>query len=222
MITVHHLENSRSLRVIWLMEELGVDYDVALYDRDPVTNLAPAAYRALHPLGKAPVVTIGEDTLAETGAIIEYFMDRHPEAGLRPEMGDPARQSYHYWMHAGEGSLMPLLVMGLFFNRMETVPPFFIRPIIKTVTGRIRDMYLTPSTSNIMDFIEAELGKSPWFTGARLTAADIMMSFPLEAAMVRAATGKSYRNIAAWLEKIHDRPAYKRAVEKGGIQEIMG
>lgn len=222
MITVHHLQNSRSLRVIWLMEELGVDYQVAVYDRDPVTNLAPESYRALHPLGKAPVVTVGDDTLAETGAIIEYFMDRHPDAGLRPEIGDPAREKYQYWLHAAEGSLMPLLVMALFFGRMETVPPFFIRPIVKTVTGKIREMYLTPSTANMMDFIEAELGKSSWFAGDKISGADIMMSFPLEAAMARVELGRSYTNIKAWLEKIHARPAYAKAVEKGGVQEILG
>lgn len=222
MITVHHLQNSRSLRVIWLMEELGVDYEVALYDRDPVSNLAPASYRALHPLGKAPVVTVGDDTLAETGAIIEYFMDRHPDAGLRPEIGDPAREKYQYWLHAAEGSLMPLLVMALFFGRMETVPPFFIRPVVKAVTGKIREMYLTPSTTNMMDFIEAELGKSSWFAGEKISGADIMMSFPLEAAMARVTNGKSYPNIERWLEKIHARPAYQKAVEKGGVQDILG
>lgn len=222
MITVHHLQNSRSLRVIWLMEELGVDYSVSVYERDPETNLAPSAYRTLHPLGKAPIVTMGDTTLAETGAIIEHFMDQHPEAGLRPEPGDPAREKYHYWLHAAEGSLMPLLVMALFFNRMETAPPFFIRPVVKAVTGRIRDMYLTPSTTNMIDFIESELGKSEWFAGDKMTAADIMMSFPMEAAMSRVDTGKPCPNIQNWLKKIHERPAYIRAVEKGGAQEILG
>ena len=221
MITVHHLQNSRSLRVIWLMEELGVDYSVSVYERDPETNLAPAAYKSLHPLGKAPIVTVGDKAVAETGAIIEYFMDQHPEAGLRPERGDPAREKYHYWLHAAEGSLMPLLIMALFFNRMETVPPFFIRPVIKAVTGKIRDMYLTPSTTSMIDFIEAELGQSEWFAGEKLTAADIMMSFPMEAAMSRVELGKPYPNIENWLDRIHERPAYKIAVEKGGEQQVL-
>lgn len=221
MITIHHLENSRSLRLIWLLEELGITYDVKVYQRDPVTNLAPDAYRALHPLGKAPVMTMDGKVLAETGAIIEFLMDLFPNAGLRPEPGAPGREKYQYWLHAAEGSLMPLLVMSLFFNRMETVPPFFIRPIIKMVTGRIRDMYLTPSTTNMIDYIEAELGQTGWFAGDRLSAADIIMSFPVEAAMSRAKLEKPYPNIQAWLDRIHERPAYKIAVEKGGEQQIL-
>ena len=221
MITIHHLENSRSLRVIWLLEELGLDYEVKRYQRDTVTNLAPDAYKALHPVGKAPIITVDDSAIAETGAIIEYLMDRHPEAGLRPEAGDAMRDRYHYWMHASEGSLMPLLVMSLFFTRMETVPPFFIRPIVKMVTGRIRDMYLTPSTTTMLDYIEAELGKSDWFAGDKMTAADIMMSFPVEAAMARVAGGRAMPNTQAWLERIHARPAYQVAVKMGGEQEIL-
>lgn len=221
MITIHHLENSRSLRLIWLLEEMGLDYEVKRYQRDPVTNLAPDAYKALHTLGKAPVVAVDGMMLAETGAIIEYFMDRYPATGLRPDIDDPMRQRYHYWMHLAEGSLMPLLILSLFFGRMESVPPFFIRPVIKAVTGRIRAMYLTPSTDVMIRHIEDELGRADWFAGDRMTAADIMMSFPVEAAMARINTGRPCPNTLAWLNRIHDRPQYKIAVEKGGLQEVL-
>ena len=221
MITVHHLQNSRSLRIVWLMEELGVPYEVKTYDRDPVSNLAPDAYRALHPLGKAPVVTVDDQTLVETGAIIEYFLDRYPQANLRPAGGSEDLTRFQLWMHASEGSLMPLLVMSLFFSRMETQSPFFIRPMIKMVTGRVRDFYLTPSTNTQLAFIESELGKRAYFAGDEISGADIIMSFPLEAASVRLGLSENYPNISAWLERIHARPAYKMAVEKAGAQDIL-
>ncbi len=221
MITVHHLQNSRSQRIIWLMEELGVDYDVQIHERDPDTRLAPASYKALHPLGKAPVVRVDGEALAETGAIIEYFVDRHPEKALKPEIGTPARDRYNYWMHAAEGSLMPLLVMSLFFTQMETSPPFFIRPFVKPVTGRVREMYLRPSLKNILEYVEMQLSQSDWFAGDTFTAADIMMSFPMEAAMVRANIGKPCPSCLEWLERVHARPGYKIAVEKGGEQTIL-
>lgn len=221
MITVHHLKNSRSMRIIWLMEELGLDYELKVYDRNPETNLAPEDYRALHPLGKAPLVTVDGVTLAETGAIVEYFLDKHPESGLRPDQGTPERVPYQYWMHAAEGSLMPLLIMQLFFTRMETTPPFPIKQIVKAVTGKVRDLYLSPSLKGIMSYVEAELGKSEYFAGDKLSGADIMMSFPLEAGMARANTGIAMPNTIAWLERIHSRPAYKAAVQKGGAQEIV-
>ena len=221
MITVHHLQNSRSLRIVWLMEELGVPYEVKTYDRDPVSNLAPDAYRALHPLGKAPVVTVDDQTLVETGAIIEYFLDRYPQANLRPAGGSEDLTRFQLWMHASEGSLMPLLVMSLFFSRMETQSPFFIRPIIKAVTGRVREFYLTPTTNTQLAFIESELAKRPYFAGEQLTGADIIMSFPLEAASARLGLSENYPSIAVWLERIHARPAYKAAVEKAGAQDIL-
>ena len=221
MITVHHLKNSRSMRIIWLMEELGLDYELKTYDRDPNSQLAPADYRSLHPLGKAPIVTVNDKTLAETGAIVEYFLDLHPGSPLRPEVGSNERVPYQYWMHAAEGSLMPLLIMQLFFSRMETTPPFPIKQIVKVVTGKVRDFYLTPSLTSMLSYIEETLGRSKYFAGEQLTGADIMMSFPLEAAMERANVGIELPNIAKWLEGIHSRPAYKAAIEKGGAQTLV-
>tara|TARA_B100000678_G_scaffold95898_1_gene80198 strand:- start:26473 stop:27138 length:666 start_codon:yes stop_codon:yes gene_type:complete len=221
MITVHHLENSRSMRILWLLEELGTEYEVKTYKRDPKTNLAPPDYQKLHPLGKAPIVTDGSKTLAETGAIVEHFLDKFPNSGLRPDAGTPQRQSYYYWMHASEGSLMNLLVLGLFMSRMETTPPFPINKITSIVTGKIRDLYLTPSLTRMYEFMNDELGRTPWFAGETVTGADIMMSYPVEAAHGRAGLDKTYPNVMAWLDRLHERPAYQRAVAKGGELETL-
>ena len=221
MITVHHLENSRSLRVLWLLEELGADYELKTYKRNPDNNLAPDDYKALHPLGKAPVVTHNGETLAETGAILEHFLDQHPDSPLRPAIGSPGRTAYHYWMHASEGSLMTLLILGLFLSRMETAPPFPIKQAVKIVTKKIRGFYHTPSLTSMYEYINAELGKAPFFTGDTLTAADIMMSYPIEAAAGRAGLDDRYPNTLAWLARIKDIPSYQRALEKGGALEAM-
>lgn len=216
MITVHHLENSRSLRILWLLEELGADYQIITYSRDPKSNLAPEEYKALHPLGKAPVVTVDTTSLAETGAIVEYFLDKFPNSGLKPSAGSPESIAYHYWMHAAEGSLMSLLVLGLFLSRMETTPPFPIKQAVRLVTGKVRNFYHTPSLTGMYEYMNAELGKSTYFAGESLTGADIMMSYPVEAAAGRAGLDKTYGNVLAWLERIRARPAYQRAIEKGG------
>ena len=220
MITVHHLQNSRSMRIIWLMEELGLDYDIKIYARDATTNLAPADYKALHPLGKAPVVTDDGQTLAETGAIVEYFLDKYPDSGLRPAPGTPERIAYNYWMHFSEGSLMPLLVFQLFLTRMETQPPFFIRPIVSAVTGKLRTAYHTPTLNAQLAFIEAELGRSTWFAGEKMSGADIMMSYPLDAASGRIGLS-SYPNINAWLERLRAIPSYQAAIAKGGELDVV-
>ena len=222
MYTLHHLEQSRSQRLAFLLEELGADYDVKIYKRDSKSNLAPSDYAGLHALGKAPVLETPDGPLVETGAIAEYLVDRHPDADMSPTDLSPARTQYQYWMHASEGSLMPLLVMGLFFSRMETVPPFPIRPIVKKVTGRIRELYLTPSTARMMDYIEAHLSSSKWFAGDHFTAADIMMSFPLEAASARLGLSKSaHSSIYRWVDDIQARPAYQAAVQKLGKDELL-
>lgn len=222
MITVHHLKNSRSTRIIWLLEELGLDYELKTYDRDGKTNLAPPEIKALHPLGKAPLLTDKGETYAETGAIVDYILDTYGDGNLRPKIGAPERAAYNYWFHAAEGSLMPLLVMGLFFGKMETAPPFFMRPFIKPVTGQVRKLYLTPTTQNLFNYIEAELGKSVWFAGAHVTAADIMMSFPLEAAAGRAGLNENYPNVQAYLKRLRALPAYQRAIETGGEIQVVG
>ena len=222
MIIVHHLNNSRSQRVLWLLEELGVAYEVKRYERDPQTMLAPATLRAVHPLGKSPVITDGELTLAESGAIIEYLVGRYGEGRLAPAAGTPDRLKYTYWMHYAEGSAMPPLLLKLVFDRVESAPmPFFIRPIARTIAGRAKSSFIEPQIRLHLDFMEGELGKSPWFAGNDFTAADIQMSFPLEAAAARGGLDATRPKLMAFLDRIHARPAYKRALDRGGVYELL-
>jgi glutathione S-transferase len=217
MIIVHHLENSRSQRILWLLEELGVKYDIKRYERDKETNLAPKALMDVHPLGKSPIITDGDVTVAETGAIIEYIMDEHDDGKLRPANHAAAQRAYTYWMHYAEGTIMPLMVMSLIFTRIETSPmPFFVKPIAKGIVGKVREGYLGPNIDRNLAFIESTLAESEWFTGDKLTAADIMMSFPLEAAATRTELVKDYPHMKRFLDRIGAMPTYQRALERGG------
>jgi glutathione S-transferase len=217
MITVHHLNNSRSQRILWLLEELGLDYEIRRYERDPETMLAPASLQAVHPLGKSPVITDGDVTLAESGAIIEYLVDRYDDGRLAPPPGTPERLRYTYWMHYAEGSAMPPLLLKLVFDRIEEGPmPFFVKPIAKAISHKVKSTFIQPNLTRHLDFMEAELGRSKWFAGKSFSAADIQMSFPLEAAASRAGLDESRPKLRAFLKSIHARPAYKRALERGG------
>ena len=222
MIVVHHLNNSRSQRVLWLLEELGVEYQVQRYERDAKTMLAPVSLRQVHPLGKSPVITDGELTITESGAIVEYLAGRYGEGRLVPAAGKPERLRYTYWMHYAEGSAMPPLLLKLVFNRIETAPmPFFVRPFARGIAGRAKSSFIEPQIKLHLDFMEAELAKSLWFAGDDFTAADIQMSFPLEAAAARAGLDSTRPKLVAFLERIHARPAYRRALERGGPYELM-
>jgi glutathione S-transferase len=222
MVIVHHLNNSRSQRVLWLLEELGVEYDIKRYQRDAVTMLAPATLRAVHPLGKSPVITDGELTIAESGAIVEYLVERYGAGRLVPPPGTPERLRYTYWLHYAEGSAMPPLLMKLIFERIEKGPmPFFVRPVARAIAGKAKSSFIEPNIARHLDFMEAELGKSEWFAGREFSAADIQMSFPLEAAVARGGLDASRPKLMAFLERIHARPAYKRAVERGGEYKLL-
>ncbi|MBT9598122.1 MAG: glutathione S-transferase [Vitreoscilla sp.] len=217
MITVHHLNNSRSQRVLWLLEELGLPYEIRKYQRDAKTMLAPPELRAVHPLGKSPVITDGDATVAESGAIIEYLLDCYGEGRLRPAAGTPERLRFTYWLHFAEGSAMGPLLMKLVFNRILTAPmPFFAKPIAKGIARKVLGGFVDPNLKAQLDYMEAELGRNEWFAGAEFSAADIQMSFPLEAAAQRAGLDASRPKLAAFLKKIHARPAYQRALERGG------
>jgi glutathione S-transferase len=216
MITVHHLEHSRSQRVLWLLEELGLPYEVKRYARDRKTSLAPPELLAVHPLGKSPVITDGRTTVAETGAIVEYLID---QAGgkLRPEPGGADHRRYTYWLHFAEGSAMPPLVMALVFNKVKTAPmPFFARPIAKAIANNVLKSFVMPNIERQLAFMEDELAQRDWFAGRSFSAADVMMSFPLEAAASRGGLDARYPMLKALLERIHARPAYQRALERGG------
>jgi glutathione S-transferase len=226
MITVHHLNNSRSQRVIWLLEELGVDYEIKRYERDAKTMLAPKALLKVHPLGKSPVITDdahGGVTVAESGAIIEYLIDNYDiESKLAPPVGTPTRMRYTYWLHFAEGSAMSPLLMKLVFNHIEKAPmPFFAKPIAKAIAKKTKASFIDPQIKAHLEFIEAELHKSTWFAGGRLTGADIQMSFPLEAASARGGLDDSYPKIMAFLKRIHARAGYKRALERGGEYNLL-
>jgi glutathione S-transferase len=222
MIVVHHLNNSRSQRVLWLLEEVGVPYEIQHYHRDKKTMLAPPELRAVHPLGKSPVITDGGKTIAESGAIVEYLVDRYGQGRLKPPAGTDEALRYTYWLHFAEGSAMPPFLIKLIVDRIESAKaPFFIKPVAKGIAARIREGFLDRQITSILDFMESELGTREWFAGNEFTAADIQMSFPCEVAAMRAGPGQARPKLAAFVQRIHARPAYKRALEKGGPYELM-
>ncbi|MGH6671455.1 MAG: glutathione S-transferase [Xanthobacteraceae bacterium] len=221
MIVVHHLDNSRSHRILWLLEELHLDYEVTFYARDPATMLAPRALRDVHFLGKSPVITDGAITLAESGAIIEYLVERNPGAGLAPERGAAEWVRYIYWLHFAEGSAMPPLLLKLVFDRIEISAPWLIRPIARAIARQAKRRIIEPRLVDNLEFMETGLGRSTWFAGEAFSAADIQMSYPLEASAHRAGLDARWPRLVAFLQRIRERPAYRRAVERGGGYAIV-
>ena len=221
MLTVHHLENSRSHRILWLLEELGIDYEIQRYGRDKETGLAPPELLDIHPLGKAPVVTDGDKTLAESGAIVEYLVYEYDDGRLKPPDGTPEQLTYTYWLHYAEGSFAPLMLLSLVMGRIADAPvPFFLKPVTRGISEKVREGFLDANIKRNMDFIESSLTGSKWFCGDRFTAADVQMSFAIEAAEVRA-DFSAYPHLSGFLAAIRGRPAYKKAIEKGGHYELM-
>ena len=221
MIIVHHLNNSRSQRILWLLEELGLDYEIKRYQRHPQTMLAPPELRAVHPLGKSPVITDGNLTLAESGAIVEYLADRHGAGRLAPTPDSPERVRYLYWLHFAEGTAQPPSLLKLLFDRIKSRSPLLVRPIARAIADRALGAYVLPNIERNLDFMESELGKNEWFAGAQFSAADIQMSFPVEAYRARGGLDEKRPRLMRFLEKIHARPAYRRAVERGGEYALM-
>ena len=217
MIIVHHLNNSRSQRVLWLLEELGVTYEIKKYERDPATMLAPPALMDVHPLGKSPVITDGDITVAESGAILEYLVERYDDGHLAPAIGTAERVRWRYWLHFAEGSAMPPLLIKLICDRVAQAPmPFFVKPIARAISTKVQAMMVQPNLKRQWDFMESELTQNKWFAGSQFSAADIQMSFPIEAAAQRAGLDASRPRLMAFLKRIHARPAYKRALKTGG------
>jgi len=225
MIVVHHLNNSRSQRILWLLEELGLDYEVKRYQRNPQTMLAPPELRAVHPLGKSPVITeksaSGDLTLAESGAIVEYLADRHGAGRLAPAPDSPQRVRYLYWLHFAEGTAQPPSLLKLLFDRIKSRSPLLVRPIARAIADRALAAYVLPNIERNLDFMESELGKNEWFAGAQFSAADIQMSFPVEAYRARGGLDEKRPRLMHFLEKIHSRAAYRRAIERGGEYALM-
>ncbi len=221
MITLHHLENSRSQRIAWLLEELGADYEVKVYHRDPETILAPPELKAIHPLGKSPVITHGDVTVAESGAIIEYLLDAYDDGALKPEAGTAARRDFTFWLHYAEGSFMPLMLLTIVMNRIESAPlPFFVKPIAKGIVQKVRGGFLDSNIKRHLDFIEATLSATSWFAGEQFSAADIQMSYCTEAAAKRADLAGNYPKIADFLARIRERKGYRDAEKRIGSFEL--
>ncbi|MFT5839930.1 MAG: glutathione S-transferase [Flavobacteriales bacterium] len=230
MIVLHHLNNSRSQRILWLLEELNLEYEVKLYQRDNVTNLAPNTLTLIHPLGKSPVITDGDVTVAESGAIIEYLIGTYykPDQNdvVHGRLADPVRgnevhRQYTYWLHFAEGTLMPPLVAKLVLDKVRVnAKPFFVKIIANKIVDKLMASYYGPIIAKNMDYIESHLAHNDWFAGDELTGADIQMSFPLEAAIARG-NRKNFPNITQFVEKIHARSSYQAALEKGGKYDYV-
>jgi glutathione S-transferase len=217
MLIVHHLERSRSQRIVWLLEELGLPYEIKRYKRDPKTMLAPPELRAVHPLGKAPILVEDGDVMIESGAIIDTIITRHgAEAWLRPAEGTPEREAYTTFLHFAEGSMMPPLLLRLISNSMNERAPSLLRPLVRTIMAPVDKGFTEPNIRRTLDFLEAELGKRQWFAGAAFSGADIQMSFPIEMSQQRGGLDKSRPKLMDFVTRIRARPAYQRAFAKIG------
>ncbi len=222
MLVVHHLNNSRSQRVLWLLEELGAEYEIKRYQRDPVTMRAPPELKDVHPLGKSPVVTDDLDTVAETAVIIEHIINTRGEGRLRPEPGTSERARYDFWMHHAEGGVMPWAMVALIGARLQQQDaPFFAKPILRQAGKRIDAGIAKPELEAMLAYWDDELAATGWFAGDAFSAADVMMSFPVEITNARLGLGGS-SNVRDWLDRIHARPAYHAALAKGGPYDYAG
>lgn len=217
MLTVHHLNNSRSQRVLWLLEELEVPYEIVKYERDPRTSLAPDALKKIHPLGKSPVVTDDGATVAESGAIMEYLVETYGKGRMAPAAGTPDFQRYRYYLHYAEGSLMPFLLMRLVTGRIRKAPAL-VRPIAKGIANKLDGGFVTPNLERHVAFLAGELATREWFAG-ELSAADCQMLFPMQAIATRLRNAPA--RICEWVARAEARPAYKRALARGGTYAVM-
>jgi glutathione S-transferase len=217
VITVHHLNHSRSQRVLWILEELELPYEMVKYDRDPKTMLAPEALTKIHPLGKSPVITDNGATLAESGAILDYLVETYGNGRLVPAKGTQQYRDYRYFMHYAEGSLMPYLLLKLIFGKIQTAKvPFFIKPISNKIASKVMADFVTPNLTRHAAFLGQHLAKNTWFAGDELTAADIQMSYAVEALESRSKDMNISPKIGELAKRMRERPAYQRALAKGG------
>ncbi|HWO22901.1 MAG TPA: glutathione S-transferase [Kofleriaceae bacterium] len=221
MITVHHLNHSRSQRVLWLLEELELPYELVKYERDPKTMLAPKSLEAIHPLGKSPVITEGDATIAESGAILEYLVETHGKGRFAPPAGTAAHHHYRYFMHYAEGSLMPYLLLKLVTRKLkEAKMPFFVRPIAGKIADKLAGDFVDPNLRRHVAFLGDHLAKHRWFVGDELSAADIQMSYPVEAIVARAGELSPPAPLVDFVKRCKERPAFQRALARGGPYEI--
>lgn len=217
MITVHHLENSQSIRILWLLEELGVTYQIKHYERNKKSALAPPELRKLHRVGTSPIITDGDLVLPESNAIMQYILDKHGDNGLVPLVGTTERVRYLYWLHAAQGTIVPLMYMQLVFDRLSGRVPLPIKPVVKMLAAKTNQSFLKPKLTNILTQIESNLSETTWFAGEQFSVADIAMGYCMEVAEVRCAMDARYPNAQAFLRRMRERPAYKKALHKNGL-----
>jgi glutathione S-transferase len=215
------LEYSQSFRTLWMLEELGIDYELVLYERDKKTLLAPAAYKKLSPLGTAPVITQGDLALAETSAITDYILDGFGATPLRPMAGDTHHARHLFWYHAAQGSLMPLMLVDSVLKIVQKRAPLVLRPMVKLVGKILIDNFIKPRVGVFLAKAEADLDKAVWFGGDQLTVADITLSYPMKSAFERGYIGPEHKHCRAWLQRIGERPAFKSAQEKDGRPSMV-
>ncbi|MEO1028784.1 MAG: glutathione S-transferase family protein [Pseudomonadota bacterium] len=221
MITLHHLEYSQSFRILWLLEELGIEYELKKYDRNKVNKLAPPEYKALSPLGSAPVIEHEGLVLAESSAIIDYILDLYPSETLRPEKGATNRARYLFWMHASNGSMMPLMLLDTLFTLMRQRSPFVIKPAIVPMLKLVQSQFVKPRMTALLDVAEKDLSEAPWFGGDEITAADIAMCYPMEGASTRGYFDSDRPNCMAWMRRMYAHPSFKKAKELDGREQMV-
>ncbi|HEY7906600.1 MAG TPA: glutathione S-transferase [Wenzhouxiangella sp.] len=221
MIELHYLAHSRSQRILWFAEEIGLEYQLIIHERDPVTRLAKSEVKALHPLGKLPLLVDGELTLAESAIILEY-MARHHAPDWLIDSADSDYWNFQYWMHYAEASIMPPLLIRLIFSMLKgPAVPALIRPLSKRIANQVDQTFTNPQIATHFDFVEAYLGQNEWFVGDRITIADVQMLFPLEAALAKGSVqAQAFPNIVSYVNRLQGRPAYQRALSKGGPYEF--
>ncbi len=221
MVTLHHLEYSQSFRVLWLLEELDVDYELQLYNRDPETYLAPPEYKALSPTGAAPVITHGDLVLAESNAILEYLLDLYPSDELLPPAGSADRARHLFWFHASQGSMMTFMLMDSIFRIIEERVPFFLTPLVKAILGKASESVIHPRMGALLALAEEHLETQPWFGGDELSIADVSLSYPMESAAERGYITDEHPLSQDWLHRVYERPAFRSAKKKDGRESMV-
>jgi len=216
MITVHHLEHSRSQRIVWLLEELGLEYRIKAYARNAKTQLAPPELADVHPLGKAPVLTDGRQTLAESAVIVEYLARQYGDPGWAPLPDSPRYWAFQYWMHYAESSLMPILLLKLVFEKVKSDAPWPLRPLAAGIAGQVDKAFTNAQIETHFGFVDQHLREHRWLVGRRITIADVQMTFPMEAALARGTIDKRFPAVVEYVERMQARPAYRRALDRGG------
>lgn len=215
MICVHYLENSQAIRIVWLLEELGLDYEVKIYPREKTTKLAPESFKKLHPFGTSPVVEMNGKMLAETNAIVDAILDQHESKTLRPLKNSEHYGKFNFWFHASQASLMPMLFTSFLFHKVASSVPFFLKPVLEGVSKKVHTIILSPRTDRILFMLNQDLAKGPWICGEELSAADIVLGYTLKVAESRVGLA-NFANCRRFINTMEERPAYKRAIERVG------